>query len=105
MWYLIAVNHDEEEFVELACEYCPVEVRDVFADDYVDLIHGTLGQLTIEYGRPNLTGEYNIPVNVDFHVETYTSMNSITPEYDLWIELTLRGTPGESPEVPRIYSV
>lgn len=99
------VNHDEDEFVDLRCEYCPVEVPDVFATDYVDLIYGTLGSLTIENGIPNLTGEYQIPVNVAFHVETYTSMNSITPEYDLWIELTLRGAPPRTAEVPQIYSV
>lgn len=93
LWYVTVINHDEEEITELACEYCPVEVRDVFTDDYVDLIHGTLGDLIIEDGRANLTGEYYIPVNVKFHVEKYTSMNSITPEYDLWIELTAKGHP------------
>lgn len=105
LWYVIVVNHDEDEFTELACEYCPVDVGDVFATDYVDLIHGTLGDLTIEQGRPNLTGEFYLPVNVDFHVEKYTSMNSITPEYDLWIELTAKGHPLLLAEDAPSYSV
>lgn len=105
LWYLIVENCYEEESVDLRCEYCPVEVPDVFVTDYIDLIHGTLGQLTITDGIPNLTGEYHIPVNVEFHAETYTSMNSITPEYDLWIELTLRGAPPRTAEVPHCYSV
>lgn len=106
LWNLLAINHDEDELVDLRCEYCPVEVPDVFVTDYIDLIHGTLGPLTIEYGKlTNLTGEYSIPVNVDFHVEKYTSMNSITPEYDLWIELTLRGAPPRTAEVPQEWKI
>lgn len=89
----------------MRCEYCPVEVPDVFVTDYIDLIHGTLGSLTITDGKPNLTGEYSIPVNVDFHVEKYTSMNSITPEYDLWIELTLRWEPALTAEVPNEWKM
>lgn len=90
LWYVIVVKNDEEDFVDLACEYCPVEVSDVFVTDYADLIHGTLGELIITEGKANLTGEYNIPVDVDFHAERY---GYYEPEYDLWIELTLRGHP------------
>lgn len=105
LWFVMAVNNEEDKFTELACEYCPVEVSDVFVHDYIDLIYGDFGNLKIEQGTPNLTGEYIIPVNVDFHVEKYTSMDSITPEYDLWIELTLRGAPPRNAEVPQCYSV
>ena len=81
---------DEEGLPELYCKHCPVTLDDIFVTDSHDLMYGELGEVKIEGGIHNSKVDIIIPVNVETHAEKYYSMAYIYPEWDLWVELTLR---------------
>lgn len=94
-WTLSLFMDDEGYGPELFvhCPNCPIELYDLYPDCYRDLIYGTLGDTVIENGEYNYTEDKTFKVNVKLHVETYTSMDFIGPEYDVWIELTQKEQP------------
>lgn len=78
--------------LDVYCPNCPLTVQELYCD-YTDSIYGTLDDIVIDGGNYIYTEDKLIKVNVELHVEKYTSMNSIGPEYDVWIELTKREQP------------
>lgn len=78
--------------LDVFCMNCPMMVHDLIDDAY-DLLYGTLDDVVIDNGRFNYTEDKTFKVNVKLHVEKYTSMDFIGPEYDVWIEVTKREQP------------
>lgn len=97
LWVLECIV-EEEGIPSLYCEYCPVSLDDIFILDAQDLMYGELGDIKIDGGIHNSKHDVIIPVNVKTNAEKIYSPNYIYPEWDLWVELTLRGKPQQIKE-------
>ncbi len=100
-WYL---NIDPDDSVWLSCTRCHVAGIDEIYSDGIDLLTGEFEVypgyvLSLRYGGVEVNGEdssglftygWRGPVTANLHIEKYTSMDWIGPEYDVWIELEPR---------------
>lgn len=91
-WHLCIYRDELAPQLDVFCMNCPLTIHDLI-DDADVLLYGTLDDTVIDQGRFNYTKDKLLKVNVKLHVEKYTSMNSIGPEYDVWIEVTKREQP------------
>jgi hypothetical protein len=96
-WYL---EIDPYDGIMLTCRKCPAWSDDVYPDG-IDLLTGDFEVypgyvLSLHCGGVQVNGQetYDLftygwrgPVRVELHVETYTSMDWIGPEYNVWIDV------------------
>lgn len=91
------IQGDAEERPWLACDDCPAGGDDLYPD-IIDLLDGQtyeLGGRTIVIGKElpdDETSMFKIPVHVSVEEHSWTSMNSIGPEYDVEIQISDRET-------------
>ncbi len=73
--------------VSLSCVGCPADT-DYLLVAGIEYIHGEVHGIPIREGRHLSLVEYTAPVSVRVVVEEHSGPNYITPEYDVWIEVS-----------------